>query len=135
MLVGTEVSWSVFDNDGRGCDWGDGEDATLASVEDVTEEWCDSSSTTYAMGPHTRQWRSMICVMRLARSVNLAVSGCRWAKANVSETEDRESFGRGGIEGDMETRLVKSSIGEEALWRSTLDKICGRSESSRRCAW
>jgi len=56
-----------------------------------------------------------MCVIRLAKSVSLAVSGCRWANANVSVMPDRERVGRGGTEGDRETRLVKRSTGEDAL--------------------
>lgn len=62
-----------------------------------------------------RQLSRIMCVMRLARSVSFAVSGCRWAKAEVSEMAGRGRVGRGGMDGEMETRLLKRSIGEEAL--------------------
>ena len=108
MLVGTEASLSALDGTCRDCGWDAG--STLPSVE----ERCDPS-WTYAMGAHIRQWSNMMCVMRLARSVSLAVSGCRWAKAKVSEMVGRESVGSGGMEGEMGTRLLKSSIGDEVL--------------------
>jgi hypothetical protein len=75
MLVGTDVSCSELDADGR--DWGSGDGATLVSADEVADECCELSSCMYAMGPHTRQWRRIMCEMRLARSVSLAVSGCR----------------------------------------------------------